>query len=89
MDGSSTLYAGGIKVILKSPEGDKLKYAARLQYQTTNNEVEFEAFLKGLELAKSLGVESVLIQGDSQLIINQVNGMYKAKESRMKKYLKR
>ena len=61
MDGSSTLYAGGIGVILKSPEGDKLKYAAYLQYQTTNNVVEYEAFLKGLELAKSLRVESVLI----------------------------
>ena len=61
MDGSSTLYVGGIGVILKSPEGDKLKYAACLQYQTTNNEVEYEAFLKGLELAKSLRVESVLI----------------------------
>ena len=46
VDGSSMLYAGGIKVILKSPEGDKLKYAARLQYQTTNNEAEYEALLK-------------------------------------------
>ena len=32
VDGSSTLYAGGIGVILKSPEGDKLKYAAGLQH---------------------------------------------------------
>ena len=40
VDGLSTLYAGGIGVILKSSEGDKLKYAARLQYQTTNNEEE-------------------------------------------------
>ena len=61
VDGLSTLYAGGIGVILKSSEGDKLKYAAHLQYQTTNNEVEYEAFLKGLELAKSLRVETVLI----------------------------
>ena len=53
MDGSSTLYVGGIGVILKSPEGEKLKYAARLQYQTTNNEAEYEALFKGLELAKS------------------------------------
>ena len=30
VDGSSTLYAGGIGVILKSPEGDKLKFAAWL-----------------------------------------------------------
>ena len=75
VDGSSALYAGGIGVILKSPESDKLKYVARLQYQTTNNEAEYEALLKGLELAKSLGVESVVVQRDSQLIINQVNGM--------------
>ena len=62
MDGSSTLYAEGIKVVLKSPEGDKLKYAARLQYQTTNNKLEYEALLKGLELAKSLGAESIVVQ---------------------------
>ena len=59
----------------------------RLHYPTTNNEVEYEALLKGLELAKSLETESVLVQGDSQLVIGQVNGMYKAKEERMKKYL--
>ena len=87
VDGSSTLYVGGIGVILKFPEGDKLKYAARLQYQTTNNEAEYETLLKGLELAKSLGAESVVVQGDSQLIINQVNGMCEAKEDQMKKYL--
>ena len=87
VDGSSTLYAGGIGVILKSLEGDELKYAACLQYQTTNNEAEYEALLKGLELAKSLEAESIIIQGDSQLIINQVNGMCEAKKDRMKKYL--
>ena len=87
VDGSSTLYAGGIGVILKSPEGDKLKYAARLQYQTTNNEAQYEALLKGLELAKSFGAELVVVQGDLQLIINQVNGMCEAKEDRMKKCL--
>ena len=89
MDGSSMLYTKGIGVILKSSEGDKLKYAARLQYQTTNNKAEYEALLKGLELAKSLGVESVVVQGDSYLIINQVNGMCEAKKDRMKKYLSR
>ena len=40
VNGLSMLYAGGIGVILKSSKGDKLKYAARLQYQTTNNEEE-------------------------------------------------
>ena len=65
VDGSSTLYAGGIGVVLQSPEGDKLKYKARLQYQTINNEVEYEALLKGLELAKSVKADSILVLGDS------------------------
>ena len=65
MDGSSTLHARGIGVVLKSPEADTLKHKVRLHYQTTNNEAKYEALLKGVELAKSLGVESVLVQGDS------------------------
>ena len=65
VDGSSTQYAGGIAVVLQSLEGDKLRYKVRLQYQTTNNKVEYEAFLKGLELAKSVEAKSILILGDS------------------------
>ena len=38
-------------------------------------------------MAKSLGAESVVDQGDFQLIIGQVNGTCEAKEERMKKYL--
>ena len=87
VDGLSTLHAGGIGVVLKSPEVDTLKRKVRLHYQTTDNEAEYEALLKGLELAKSLVAESVLVQGDSRLVIGQVNGMYEAKKERMKKYL--
>ena len=42
-----------------------------------------------MKLAKSLGAKFVVVQGDSQLIINQVNEMCEAKEDRMKKYLSR
>ena len=65
MDGSSTQHAGGIGVVLQSPEGDKLKHKIRPQYQPTNNEVEYEALLKGLELAKSVEARSILVLGDS------------------------
>ena len=72
---------------MQSSIKDELKYKVHLQYPITNNEVEYEALLKGLELAKSLGAESILFQGDSQLVMGQVNGMCEAKEERMKKYL--
>ena len=63
-----------------SPEGDKLKHKIRLQYQATNNEIEYEALLKGLELVDFVEAKSILILEDSQLIMGQINGMYEAKE---------
>ena len=65
---------------MQSLEGDRLKYKVRLQYQITNNEVEYETLLKGLELAKSIEAKSILILGDSQLVMGQVNGTCEAKE---------
>ena len=87
VDGSSTQHAGEIWVVLQSPKGDKLKRRVRLQYRATNNEVEYEALLKGLELAKSMEAKSILVLGDSLLVMGQINGTYEAKERRMKKYL--
>ena len=46
-------------------------------------------FLKGWNLAKSVEADSILILGDSQLVIGQVNGTCEAKEDRMKRYLKK
>ena len=45
MDGLSTQQAGGIGIVLRSPKGDHLEYAVCLQFQTTNNEAEYEAML--------------------------------------------
>uniref|UniRef100_A0A2N9GGQ7 Reverse transcriptase/retrotransposon-derived protein RNase H-like domain-containing protein n=1 Tax=Fagus sylvatica TaxID=28930 RepID=A0A2N9GGQ7_FAGSY len=52
--GSSTKNAGGVGIILKSPEGDVIKRAIRLQYTTTKNEVEYEALLTRLKMARTL-----------------------------------
>ena len=57
-DGSATKKVGGVGVVLISPKGETLKYAARLQFPTTNNEIEYKALLTGLSLAKALGAES-------------------------------
>ena len=87
VDGSSTLHTKGIGVVLRSLERNELKYKVRLQYPATNNEVKYETLLKGLELAKSLEEKSILVQGDSQMVMGQVNETYEAKEEWMKKYL--
>ena len=59
----------------------------RLDFPTTNNEAEYEAFVAGLDLAKAAGAESVIIYCDSQVVTNQVNGDYECKNERMCRYL--
>ena len=65
-----------------------MKYATKLQFPATNNEAEYEALLIRLSLVKALGAKNLIVQTDSQLIIEQVKGDYEAKEERMQKYLK-
>ena len=45
VDGSSKQHAGGIGIVLCLLEGDPLEYAVHLQFQTTNNEAEYEPLL--------------------------------------------
>ena len=64
-DGSSNRQAGGASVVLRSPEGDEIECMIRLDFPTTNNEAEYEALVVGLDLAKAVGVISVVIHCDS------------------------
>jgi hypothetical protein len=59
----------------------------RLEFKTTNNEVEYEAVIAGLGLALELGAKSVEIQSDSQVIVGHIRGEFEAKGERMRKYL--
>ena len=58
-----------------------------LNFPTTNNETEYEALVAGLDLDKAARAASVVIYCDSKVITNQVNGDYKCKGERMKRYL--
>ena len=40
----------------------------RLDFPATNNEVEYEALVVGLDLAKAVGATSVVVYCDSQVV---------------------
>ena len=52
----------------------------------TNNLAEYEAILKGLQLLHEVKAEAIEVFGDSQLIINQLIGLYECKEDTLKGY---
>ena len=74
-------------VVLHYPEGDEIECMVRLEFLTTNNEVEYEALVAGLDLVKAVGATSVVIYCDSQVVTNQVNDDFECKRKKMKKYL--
>jgi ribonuclease HI len=45
-----------------------LKYVFQIEFPTTNNMAEYDELVTGLRLAKGLGIWSLLIRGDSQLV---------------------
>ena len=87
-NGSSTTGVGGVGVILLSPEKDILKYEVQLQFLGKNNEAEYEVMLTGLRITKALRVRNLKLNSDLKLVVGQITKEYKAKEDRMKKYLK-
>jgi hypothetical protein len=60
-DGAWGMVGMGIAAILMSPKGPKLRYVARLEFLTTNNIVEYEAVLLGLQKLRALGVRRCIV----------------------------
>jgi len=61
-------------------------HAYRLNFRCTNNMAEYEALLLGLKLIKSLGATRVSILGDSDLIIQQMKGIFVTNDNRLRAY---
>jgi deoxyadenosine/deoxycytidine kinase/ribonuclease HI len=49
----------------------------------TNNVAEYLSLIDGLRLAQEHNVKNLLVEGDSQLIINQITGKYKVNSSKL------
>lgn len=73
--------------MLQSPDGFIIEYVIKLDFSITNNEVENEAPVAGLGLAKTLRSKNLKVCGDSRLLLSQVNGECEAQKVTMVKYL--
>ena len=68
-DGSVCDDGQGIGAVLISPNGAVFEFSNRLEEECTNNQVEYEALLFGLEFLQSMGVKHVEAFGDSLLVV--------------------
>jgi len=68
VDGSSNKKGSGAGIILEGPGQVVVKQSIRFEFETSNNQAEYEALIAGLRLTRNLGVKSLKCQTDSQLV---------------------
>ena len=85
-DGVVNQYRNGIGVLLITPEGSHIPLAIELNFEATNNMVEYKACLAEMEALRELGVKETKVFGDSNLVIAQAQKLWKVKEEHLKPY---
>ncbi len=74
----------GIGVTLTSYSGKPVYELGEYLGRCTNNVAEYTALLRGLAAAKTLGIKHLVVKADSELVVRQLNGIYKVKSPDLK-----
>lgn len=74
-----------IGFVVLSDKGQVLMANSRYVGWRTNNQAEYEALIAALESAVAFHAEEVICHLDSELVVKQVSGEYKVKNSELRK----
>ena len=66
-------------VVLRRPDGAPLASLGKYIGRHTNNVAEYYALIAALDYAVANGIKRLRVLSDSQLIVNQIKGIYKVK----------
>ncbi|WP_291493545.1 ribonuclease HI family protein [Desulfurella sp.] len=85
IDGASSNNPGkaGIGIVFMQ-NGEIIKTVSEYIGEKTNNEAEYTALIKALEIGLDLGVKSIQVFSDSELIVKQIMGKYAVKQDHLK-----
>ena len=85
-DGSAKPNPGNMKIggWIATPTRRIIKeFSEEIGYGTAN-EAEYRACIRLLEECKKLGITNISVRSDSELVVNQINGVSKTKDPKMK-----
>src|SRR5271169_4885084 len=66
-------------VVVRRPNGKTHESLGKYIGRTTNNVAEYYALIAALDYAAASGIKRLRVYSDSQLIVNQIKGLYKVK----------
>lgn len=74
----------GIGAVVRAADGTPLITLGRFIGKATNNVAEYKALIAAMQEALRLGARRIVIRGDSELVIKQMNGQYRVRHPDMK-----
>ena len=75
---------GGAGVAITDEHGQTIAQLKRSLGAVTNNIAEYSAIILGLQEAKRLKAKNVSVFLDSELVVNQINGLYRVRDDKLK-----
>jgi ribonuclease HI len=87
-DGDACREGVGVGIWINHPKGNSKLCSYKLVFECTNNMAEYEALILGLKVLEELGAKRIFVLGDSDLIINNIKGIYQDKQPRLRAYRK-
>lgn len=74
----------GLGVTVAGENGKPLYELGEYIGRCTSNVAEYRALCRGVEAAVALGAEKLMVKADSELVVRQLNGIYKVKSPGLK-----
>ncbi|XP_075091638.1 uncharacterized protein LOC142171831 [Nicotiana tabacum] len=73
-DGAANVKGAGIGAVLISESGQHYPTSTKIRFSCTNNMAEYEARILGIRMTVDMNIKELLVIGDSDLLIHQVQG---------------
>ncbi|XP_049381359.1 uncharacterized protein LOC125845913 [Solanum stenotomum] len=86
-DGAVNSKGVGAGAVLISESSQHYPISTKFRFLCTNNMAEYEACILGLRMAVDMNIQELLVIGDSDLLIHQVQGEWSTKNVKILPYL--
>ncbi|XP_049360652.1 uncharacterized protein LOC125825352 [Solanum verrucosum] len=85
-DGAAHRGGAGVGVVFITSQEEILPFSFTLKQCCSNNVVEYQALILGIEMVVDMKQLNLQVFGDSQLVINQLLGSYEVKKPKLHPY---
>jgi ribonuclease HI/pterin-4a-carbinolamine dehydratase len=72
-----------VAFVICNPDNTVVEKSGEYIGETTNNQAEYKALKMGLSRAHELGIKELVVSMDSELVVKQINGLYKVKNQEL------